>query len=180
MDLIPHKFLDLPTVKVHESWPNEEGFHYLGHGLRLDYSTPIHTEDGSLKSFFHDFSSGVKIFEPTTTGDVFRISVREGMIDDSRDKPYELNPAVDPIIFGIVDRIILLTPENRQLALIHPDVGIEPEMAQETYFVAELPPSYLAWDPEERQLVVASSKRDPLLVIRDGYLNISDEGMIVG
>lgn len=178
---IPQKLLDLPTVDTYDVWPVEEGFHYLGYALRIDYSTRIHREDGEWESFFHHFTSGVRVYEPTESGDVFALSTRGGMIEPERDQTYYLSPAVDPIVFGIVDRFVFLTPENRTLILAHPDVGLSPEDAvEDLYFVASLPNCALAWDPEGKQLLICSLKGDPMLVLRGGNLGITDSAMIIG
>ena len=174
---IPHALLDLPTVEAHQAWP--ESFRYLGYALRIDYLTTIHSEDQTLESFYHDFASGVRVYEPDN-GDVFDISTREGMLEEDRDKNFYLSPSVDPIVFGIVDRLILLTPESRQLVLAHPEVEVPAEEVAQAYFIIEMPDALLSWDPEGRQLLVTTFKGDPILVLREGALTLSDSGMILG
>lgn len=177
---IPHKLLDLPIANTYDYWPVESGFYYLGYALRLDYSTHIHREDGEWENFFHDFTSGVRLYEPSDPGDIFQISTRDGMLEEERDKTFYLSPAVDPIVFGIVDRIVFQTPENHVLGLAHPEVGMSAQDSEDMYFVAELPNSFLAWDPEGRQLLVTSIKGDPLFVFRGGNLDLTEMGMIIG
>lgn len=174
--MIPPPFLDLPTIDTYKKWPIEEGFLYLGYALRIEYLTTIHNPENEVEIFFHEFATGVRTYEPSY-GDLFLISTRQGVVDESRDQIYDVKPAVDPIVFGLLEQLVIQTPEGRKLVLASPYAQIDFE---EAYFVGDLSEVYVAWDAEAHNLVIVTPKGDTLLTLREGNLGVVESGMIVG
>jgi hypothetical protein len=172
-DEFPQKLLDCP---VHEElrWPR--AFVNAGEALRFDYTSRLHADDGEFVPFKHRMSTGIGVWLPAD--DPLAVDLAD--VGAVSEKVRRLNEPLDPIHMGFAQRLYFVSHEGRQVILANPGLGVDAVDAEESYRVADLPPSSFAWDFEGRRLLALSEDGDVRFVLSGGLLRLSDDAMIVG
>lgn len=170
---IPEKLLDAPVLDT--VWP--EAFNDLGHGLRLDYTTDLHSPDGAPQGYKHRFTTGVKAYWP--------FQDLSDLDEGFGGKPHRLPEPPNPIMLGYdiasADRVYIVTRDGRQMIFVRKGLDVEPNDRNESFIVSTLDPSVVAWDPDNLQLLITpKGRREPLFVFKGGGLNLVESAMVVG
>lgn len=165
IDKLPRKLLDCEEFHQIE-WP--VAFEEVGSAVRIDYSTDIH--DGELVPYSHEFDTGARVYAPVTASRFGEVS---GL---------ELEEAVSPIVMGVADRFYFDTKKGRRSRVIfhRSGIGVDEEDASTAGHMAEMDRPLMAWDLEGKQLLVLEDDGSVRFVIRDGLLEVNEDGKILG